>query len=661
MRRFGLFFALFVLLGFPCEVDANNAIHYYLSPKGSDRANGMKQAPWKTLSGAIRKMQLLFRQNKNTEFYLHLANGEYEIMQTVQVTGIQNGNSLTICADEKGKARLVGSKKVTNFTKLERNCDKRIPTEARSKILRSNLYEVGVNDYGVAVGEHQRVDLYCNGKRQPMARYPNADFINVTQAKGNTKQNDGSTTEGIIEYADNHLKVLKDETDAHLYGYWRYNWYESYESIERIDTRSKTIYLKQPYHVYGYKKGARFYVINALSELDSPGEYYIDRSKGVLYWYPVDEYRANVDLVTLSVSNASPMLTIVDCNQVTIDGLSLEGGRGTALRVKNGNGNRIVDCRITQFGENGINIDGGTNHTVQGCLIEQIGMRGIAANGGDRATLTNANFLVNNNIIRDVSNYRHTYQQGVFFSGCGMTVSHNYITGNHSSAMRFDGNNVVAEYNKIENVVTESDDQGALDMWGDASYRGVIVRYNHWKDIRGHGIANQVAGIRLDDIICGVNIYGNVFENCGSSQFGAITIHCGKDNIVQNNVFVKCPSAVKVLQPDGKYWLTKMAEQKTKDQLYKTVNIKSKAYLQAYPELKNDLMSKDMVNTVKDNIVVNCNAFLPNDYDKLIKKNNHQLFAMMPLKSLLSADNLKKYGLQPVYFEQIGLQNNIFD
>lgn len=72
-------------------------------------------------------------------------------------------------------------------------------------------------------------------------------------------------------------------------------------------------------------------------------------------------------------------------------------------------------------------------------------------------------------------------------------------------------------------------------------------------------------------------------------------------------------------------------------------------------------MSKDIVNTVKDNLVVNCNVFLPNDYDKLIKKNNHQLFAFTPLKSLMNAENLKKYGLQPVYFEQVGVQKNIFD
>jgi hypothetical protein len=115
------------------------------------------------------------------------------------------------------------------------------------------------------------------------------------------------------------------------------------------------------------------------------------------------------------------------------------------------------------------------------------------------------------------------------------------------------------------------------------------------------------------------------------------------------------------LQNDGKYWASKMSEQRTKDQLFKQVNIQSKLYQQAYPELKKDIFSKDLINTVKDNIIINCKVFLPEDYNKLIKKNNHQLYMFTPIKNLLNAENLKKYGLQPVYFEQVGVQNNIFD
>ncbi len=41
--------------------------------------------------------------------------------------------------------------------------------------------------------------------------------------------------------------------------------------------------------LYGFKQGAKFYGVNLRSELDAPGEYYIDRERGeVLFWPPVN-------------------------------------------------------------------------------------------------------------------------------------------------------------------------------------------------------------------------------------------------------------------------------------------------------------------------------------------------------------------------------------
>jgi len=40
-----------------------------------------------------------------------------------------------------------------------------------------------------------------------------------------------------------------------------------------------------------------------------------------------------------------------------------------------------------------------------------------------------------------------------------------------------DGNDHVMEFNEVYRVVSESDDQGGVDMWGDPTYRGNIIRY----------------------------------------------------------------------------------------------------------------------------------------------------------------------------------------
>ena len=67
------------------------------------------------------------------------------------------------------------------------------------------------------------------------------------------------------------------EPDLLLYGYWFWDWADSYERVASIDFSKEEITLAKPWHRYGYANGAHFYAYNAVSELDSPGEWYLDR------------------------------------------------------------------------------------------------------------------------------------------------------------------------------------------------------------------------------------------------------------------------------------------------------------------------------------------------------------------------------------------------
>ena len=43
---------------------------------------------------------------------------------------------------------------------------------------------------------------------------------------------------------------------------------------------------RRPTGLYGFRKGQRFYFLNVLEELDQPGEWFLDRKAGVLYFWP---------------------------------------------------------------------------------------------------------------------------------------------------------------------------------------------------------------------------------------------------------------------------------------------------------------------------------------------------------------------------------------
>ena len=91
---------------------------------------------------------------------------------------------------------------------------------------------------------------------------------------------------GQIVYDGDRPKRWVGEKDVWLHGYWFWDWSDQRQRIESIDTERRIITLAKPYHSYGYRKGQWFYAFNLLSELDEPGEWYLDRTADRLYFWP---------------------------------------------------------------------------------------------------------------------------------------------------------------------------------------------------------------------------------------------------------------------------------------------------------------------------------------------------------------------------------------
>ena len=278
--------------------------------------------------------------------------------------------------------------------------------------------------------------------------------------------------------------------------------------------------------------------------------------------------------------------------------------------------------------------------------------------GGDRKSLIPANFFIAHTVIEHFALFQRTYEPAVYLDGCGMRVNNNRFRYSSSSAMRLEGNDFTIEYNEVSQVVNESDDQGAVDIFYNPSYRGIKINFNHWSDIRG-GTHNGAAGVRLDDMISGVTIFGNVFEHCGAVAFGGVQIHGGKDNLVENNLFYDCLAAVSFSRWGEKRWLEALDSPEIKKKMYEEVNINSSQYQQAYPALKT-IREKADVNIIQNNLIVGCkNAFLRNKQGVQILENNRELTADGKNVNLFCKPKfLKKQGLQPIPFAQMGPKLN---
>ncbi len=72
------------------------------------------------------------------------------------------------------------------------------------------------------------------------------------------------------------------------WGYFKAGFADDFLSVKAIDENNNTITTAQS-TMFGFAAGEdsrRWYAFNLLEETDSPGEYFIDRSSGILYYYP---------------------------------------------------------------------------------------------------------------------------------------------------------------------------------------------------------------------------------------------------------------------------------------------------------------------------------------------------------------------------------------
>ena len=163
---------------------------------------------------------------------------------------------------------------------------------------------------------------------------------------------------------------------------------------------------------YAIRPGDRYYIRNVLEELDSPGEWYLDKRDWTLYFWPPKPLKAQ----SVYAPRLDSILQIFAASHITIRGLSFEGCEGSAIELNDckdcliaGNTLHNVDGHATS-GYSAVSVHGGENCGVAGNDIYDVGGSAIDLSGGDRKTLTPAGHYADNNYIHHVGVF---YKQGV--------------------------------------------------------------------------------------------------------------------------------------------------------------------------------------------------------------------------------------------------------
>ncbi|XP_067648657.1 uncharacterized protein [Haliotis asinina] len=533
-------------LGLLLPLGHSKTVHIYVSPKGSDGNSGLDVAhPVATLDKA---RQLLDSSGiKDNMVYVELMGGYHNLQSTLHFTHAYS-QPVTFRAYQDQEVHVTGGKQIpaNMFTHVtDSSVLNVLPANSRSKVFQLHLPSAGVTDYGTMskfgfyVSRTSWLEIFINGLPARLAQYPNERFLNLVTVPGGRRSR-------VFTYTSKEDSRWVHEKEPWAYGFWYFSWADDGVGISNIDINKHQITLANdtnyglrighynPSHLaYADNQGGYFRVINMLSELDQPGEYYLDRSNGNLYIWP------NTKTGTLASSDVITVSLINDCisldrgvSNLNFEGFTLEACRKAGITGAAVHDINIQNLEIRNLGAYGVSLSDSNNITVSRCDIHYTN-GGVNLTGGDRKTLTPSGNIVEDNHIWKFGRVGGVGYNAIFFDGAGNVARHNHMHDGQYTGMWLAGNDNIVEHNHIHHMCVNSTDCGGIIAGRDWSGRGNVIRYNYIHNVVKNMPGAENRGIMLDDQFSGVLIEHNVFfQNQYHTNIGG-----GRDNIIRYNVF----------------------------------------------------------------------------------------------------------------------------
>ncbi len=589
--------SLNILQGRPSlDVAAHREV--FVATNGNDASDGSKDKPFASLERAMEAHA----------DDIVLRAGSYARTRSLTLTAKNNG--LTIRAAAGEEVHLIAGVTVP-ASAMKRSTEPRLDAAARGHVVEIDAAALGVKHLkrwlDVFTGGGGLVELYFNGTRLTLARWPNKGYATMAKVLDNGDWSKGPNRHGgtFVYSGDRPSRWLKAMDEGlWLDGFWRVPWTPEKVRVKAIDTAAKTMKQAEPVNLGIGSKYKRpegdgkepWYALNVLEEIDQPGEWSVNFQTGKIYvWLP--EGKGALVIADLD----APVIAMKDASAVTIERLQFEGGLGKAIEITGGADVHIAGCDIRNFGGTAIAVNGGVRHTVESNDIHGIGEGGIYFAGGDRKTLTPAAHKAINNHIWSVGEVRKTYAPAISVAfdappAVGVTLANNLIHDLPHAAVLYSGNDHLFERNEVHNVALDSGDVGAFYTTNDWTSRGNVLRHNFVHHVTGGN------AFYMDDGDCGDTVTGNVIYRTAYGPF----IGGGHDNVVRGNLVIE---AARGLHMDSRGVARHYDKtDRHKMQLLGSVEWQKAPWLVKYPLLQGifDKPAYPVGNILEGNAMIDC-------------------------------------------------------
>ena len=537
---------------------------FFVSPTGRDTwsgrlpnpATGAKDGPFATVDRARRAVAQIRKTKPNQAVDVFVRAGTYPLAKPLTFTPVDSGTAkqpVVYRAYPGEQPILSGGTRITGW--------KTGVINGRSCWI-AELPEV-------AAGKWDFTQLFVDGQRRFRPRLPKTGFFHFADRRPNDFPG------GLVRYGNGPTHAYYQPGDLHAFHnltdvkLLTYNvWYETHHRLKALDESECRVDFQSRGFSDGYTGASSRYIVdNVFEALTEPGEWYLDRPAGRLYYLPrpgEDPARTEVIAPRLATvvnftGTAKQCVAHIRLEHLTfahsewdyapdfagsLQAADLVPG---AIVLNRAEYCVLFDCRVAHIAQYAVDIQRGSHaNAVIGCVLDDLGAGGVrVGNEGlpsvagvyDAVAATSKPMaaIIADCIIRDGGKLFPS-AVGIWIGNAGRNrVLHNHIFNLSYSGIscgwiwgyapsRTIDNRI--EGNHVHHIATDDllHDLGGIYSLG--VQPGSTIRNNYIHHIGGNGVY-------LDEGSSEFLVEGNLVhhvENLG------ITLHYGRDNLIRYNV-----------------------------------------------------------------------------------------------------------------------------